>query len=153
MNKLNIISKDVCIYNEPQLIEISVSEQKKHTLYVGYVDLHNLIGWLIDNEPAIRKDRFPTDLTEQCFIAKKVAEFYESLDTENDELIDLMFEYRSSHCLRFGCRGTDFPEIYIGKINKNYEVSLLSENDVWSYLFDIEDFYSRVKELGKELGL
>ncbi|MDU4844060.1 MAG: hypothetical protein E6X49_23380 [Leclercia adecarboxylata] len=153
MNKLNIISKDVCIYNEPQLIEISIGEQKIHTLYEGYVDLHQLIGWLIDNEPTIRKDRLPTELTEQCFIAKKVAEFYESLDTENDELIDLMFEYRSSHCLRFGCRGTDFPEIYIGIIDNNYEVSLLSESDTWSYLFDIEDFYSRVKELGRELGM
>lgn len=153
MNKLNIISKNVCFNNEPQLIEISISEQKRHTLYVGYVDLHGLIGWLIDNESEIRKEKLPADLNEQCFIAKKVAEFYESLDTENDELIDLMFEYRSSHCLRFGCRGTDFPEIYIGKINDNYEVSLLSEKDAWSYLFDIEDFYSKVKELGKGLGL
>ncbi|MEB5752467.1 hypothetical protein MXF13_21630 [Leclercia adecarboxylata] len=153
MNKLNIISKDVCIYNEPQLIEISIGKQKTHTLYEGYVDLHQLIGWLIDNESTIRKDRLPTELTEQCFIAKKVAEFYESLDTENDELIDLMFEYRSSHCLRFGCRGTDFPEIYIGIIDNNYEVSLFSESDKWSYFFDIEEFYSRVKELGRELGM
>lgn len=153
MNKLNIISKSVCYYNEPQLIEISLNEQKKHTLYIGYVDLHNLIGWLIDNEPAIRSERFPAELAEQCFLAKKITEFYESLDTENDELLDLMFEYRSSHCLRFGCRGTDFPEIYIAKINNNYEVSLLSENDEWSYFFDIDDFYSKVKVLGKQLGL
>lgn len=153
MNKLNIISKDGCLYNEPQLIEISIGEQKTYTLYEGYVDLHQLIGWLIENESAIRNDRFPTELTEQCFIAKKVTEFYQSLNTENDELIDLMFEYRSSHCLRFGCRGTDFPEIYIGIIDNNYEVSLLSERDKWSYFFDIEGFYSRVKELGKELGI
>lgn len=153
MNKLNIISKDICFDNEPQLIEISVDEQKTHALYVGYVDLRNLIGWLIDNEPAIRTDRFPTDLTEQCIIAKNMAGFYDSQDTENDELIDLMFEYRSSHCLRFGCRGTDVPEIYIGKIDTGYEVSLLSENNEWRYLFYLEDFYSRINELWKELEL
>ena len=151
MNKLNISPKFSCFYNEPQLIEISIGEQKKHTLYVGHVDLHNLIEWLIDNETAIRNDRFPTDFTEQCFIAKKTAEFYESVDTENDNLIDLMFEYRSSHCLRFGCRGTDFPEIYVGKIDLNYEISLLSEKEKWNYFFDIEDFFFRVKELSLEL--
>ncbi|WP_312043909.1 hypothetical protein [Erwinia sp.] len=150
MNKLNIISKDLCFYNESKLIEISLSE-KNHTLYVGCVDLNNLIGWLIENEPAIRKDGFPAELTEQCSIAKRVAEFYEYLDTEGNELVDLMFDYRSSHCLRFGCRGTDFPEIYIGKVNKGYEISMLNENNTWRYLFDIEDFYVRVKELEKEL--
>ena len=153
MYKLNFILKNTCLYNEPQLIEISIGKQKTHTLYEGYVDLHQLIEWLIENELAIREDKFPTELTEQCFIAKKVAEFYECLDTENDELIDLMFEYRSSHCLRFGCRGTDFPEIYIGIIDNNYEISLLSESEKWRYLFDIEEFYFRVKELGKELGI
>ena len=146
MNKLNIILLEPAPLQEPQSIEISIENNSGlHSLFAGRVDLLALTEWFIENEDAIRKLDFPVDNLTQDSLAKKVHCFYESVSVDDDDLIDAMFHYRASHCLRFACRGVDFPEIYIGKLGSEHEISLFTQNEHWQYFFDIDDFFCKLK--------
>ena len=141
MNKLNITLFNSAEAKKAQSVEISIkSNDVLHALFTGIVDFQALIEWLKENEDAIRKADFPiVNLTEDSS-AKKVHCFYESVDVDDDDLIDAMFDYRTSHCLRFACRGVDFPEIYIGKLGSKHEISLFTDNETWRCFFDVDDF-------------
>lgn len=146
MNKLNIILLEFASLEHPQHIEISIENNIGfHSLFIGPVDFPALIEWFIENEDAIRKSDFPADNLTQDSLAKKVHCFYESVNVDDDDLIDAMFDYRTSHCLRFACRGVDFPEIYIGKLGSGHEISLFTQNEHWRYFFDIDDFFCKLK--------
>ena len=146
MNKLNITLLNSAESKKAQAVEISIkSNGVLHALFTGIVDFQALIEWLKENEDAIRKADFPiVNLTDDS-LAKKVHCFYESVDVDDDDLIDAMFDYRTSHCLRFACRGVDFPEIYIGKLGSKYEISLFTDNETWRYFFDVDDFFGKLK--------
>lgn len=146
MNKLNITLLNSAESKKAQAVEISIkSNGVLHALFTGIVDFQALIEWLKENEDAIRKADFPiVNLTDDS-LAKKVHCFYESVDVDDDDLIDAMFDYRTSHCLRFACRGVDFPEIYIGKLVSKHEISLFTDNETWRYFFDVDDFFGKLK--------
>ncbi len=146
MNKLNVILFNSAEAKKSQAVEISIkSNDVLHALFTGIVDFQALIEWLKENEDAIRKADFPiVNLTEDS-LAKKIHCFYESVDVDDDDLIDAMFDYRTSHCLRFACRGVDFPEIYIGKLVSKHEISLFTDNETWRYFFDVDDFFGKLK--------
>ncbi len=147
MNKLNIALLGPTSLQDAQFIEISVeNENGVHALFAGRVDFPAFTEWLIENEDAIRKSDFPVDNSTQDSLAKKVHCFYESANADDDVLIDAMFDYRASHCLRFACRGVDFPEIYIGKLGSEHEISLFTKNEHWQYFFDVDDFFSKLKD-------
>ncbi|MBU9830635.1 hypothetical protein AB6869_05585 [Rahnella rivi] len=146
MNKLNVTLFNSAEAKKSQAVEISIkSNDVLHALFTGIVDFQALIEWLKENEDAIRKADFPiVNLTEDS-LAKKIHCFYESVDVDDDDLIDAMFDYRTSHCLRFACRGVDFPEIYIGKLVSKHEISLFTDNETWRYFFDVDDFFGKLK--------
>ncbi|MFD3242593.1 hypothetical protein ACE2AK_26125 [Rahnella perminowiae] len=98
---------------------------------------------------AIRKADFPIVNLTQDSLAKKVHCFYESVDVDDDDLIDAMFDYRTSHCLRFACRGVDFPEIYIGKLGSEHEISLFTKNETWQYFLILMIFFWQIEMLKK----
>ncbi|UNK54265.1 hypothetical protein [Rahnella aceris] len=146
MNKLNIILLESGESQKAQSIEISIkSNAGLHTLFTGIVDFQALIEWLKENEDAIRKADFPIVNLTQDSLAKKVHCFYESVDVDDDDLIDAMFDYRTSHCLRFACRGVDFPEIYIGKLGSEHEISLFTKNETWQYFLILMIFFGKLK--------
>lgn len=146
MNKLNIILLESTLLKESQSIEISIeSNSGMHPLFTGRVDFPAFTEWFIENEDAIRKSDFPVDNLTQYSLAKKTYCFYENVNADDDDLIDAMFDYRASHCLRFACRGVDFPEIYIGKLGDGHEISLFTQNEHWQYFFDIDDFFCKLK--------
>jgi len=146
MNKLNIILLESASLQEPQFVEISIDcNGDLRPLFTGRVDLPAFTEWFIENEDAIRKSDFPVDNLTQDSLAKKTHCFYESVNVDDDDLIDAMFDYRASHCLRFACRGVDFPEIYIGKLGSEHEISLFTQNEHWRYFFDIDDFFCKLK--------
>ncbi|AEX52033.1 hypothetical protein GRAQ_01202 [Rahnella aquatilis CIP 78.65 = ATCC 33071] len=146
MNKLNIILLNSAESKKAQAVEISIKNNGVlHALFTGIVDFQALIEWLKENEDAIRKADFPIVNLTQDSLAKKVHCFYESVDVDDDDLIDAMFDYRTSHCLRFACRGVDFPEIYIGKLGSKHEISLFTDNETWRYFFDVDDFFGKLK--------
>ena len=146
MNKLNIIFLESVPKQDYQSIEISVENSGGlHPLFAGRVDLLALTEWLIENEEAIRKSDLPVNNLTQDSLAKKVHYFYENVNVDDDDLIDAMFDYRASHCLRFACRGVDFPEIYIGKLGSEHEISLFTQDEHWRYFFDVDDFFCKLK--------
>ncbi|QMV53024.1 hypothetical protein [Ewingella americana] len=146
MNKLSIRLIESASLKYPQSIEISIeSSSELHLLFTGRVDLPAFTEWFIENEDAIRKSDFPVDNLTQDSLAEKVHCFYENANVDDDDLIDAMFDYRASHCLRFACRGVNFPEIYIGKLGSGHEVSLFTQNENWQYFFDVDDFFCKLK--------
>ncbi|WP_241578753.1 hypothetical protein [Rosenbergiella nectarea] len=148
MNKLSIIVLKEILDNESQLISLSIKiDNISYSLYIGELKLSELIDWLVENEGIIRNEKFPVSEGNQESLAKKVQHFYESLDISKDYLVDKMFDYRASHCLRFACRGTDISEIYIGKSDNGYEISKCTKYEHWQYFFDIDDFFHTLKRL------
>ena len=64
----------------------------------------------------------------------------EEASTEN-EWYQFLYQYRLHHSLRFALRGTQVPEIILGKNGDHAEISLADGNEAWSYHFDIDDFF------------
>lgn len=145
MNKLNIRLLGTMSSDDAQLIDFSIDiGGALKTLFKGRVDSPQFVEWLKKNEKQIRLCDFPVDNLANKSIAEKIASFYENVDVDNDELVDAMFDYRASHCLRFASRGTDFPEIYLGKSEAGHEISIFNEHEQWQYFFDIDDFFHQL---------
>ncbi|PNK65153.1 MULTISPECIES: hypothetical protein [Pantoea] len=144
MNKL--ILKKHNESDDAQFIDLSVVEDGvKHSLFVGRVNLNEFTGWLLEHEKEIREDEIPFDKSRGNSLAEIIYDAYNKLDTDDDELVDKMYNYRSGHCLRFATRGNDFPEVYIGKAGESYEVSKFSSTESWRYPIDIDDFFCNLK--------
>ena len=131
--------------DDVQLIELSVIvEGVKHSLYVGKVHINEFIEWFLEHEREIRGDELPIKKKSDKSLAENIHHSYEVLDVDDDVLVDKMYDYRSGHCLRFASRGTDFPEIYIGKLGDSYEISKFSPTEKWQYPIDIDGFFRRL---------
>lgn len=147
MNKLTIKFFDDKSGNGMALIDLYVEEGGVlKTLFKGKVDRCEFINWLMDNEREIRFSDFPCEHEEKGSIAKKITSFYEDLNVDDDDLVDMMFSYRATHCLRFANRGADIPEIYIGKLGRCHEVSLFNEHEQWQYVFNVDEFFNCCKK-------
>ncbi|MEN3753896.1 hypothetical protein ABC733_18260 [Mangrovibacter sp. SLW1] len=134
MGRLNIRLLDIGSLDDGQLIDLTMEENGSlKNLFKGRVDFQLLIEWFLDNEEDIKSLEIPVGHLTDMSIAEGVHSIYENLDVDNDEVVDKMFDYRSSHCLRFASRGTDFPEIYIGKNGVRYEISIFNECEQWRY--------------------
>ncbi len=145
MNKLYLGLIDRTSPDGSQLIDLSI---KKHdsqlSIFRGRVNISEFLEWFRDNEEKIKSSDLPINEPSSESLAKKIQRFYESVDVEDDELVDAMFDYRACHCLRFAARGTDLPEIYIGKSVEGHEISLFDDNQDWQYFIDINDFFSNL---------
>lgn len=119
------------------------------TLLSHLAELPELIDWFESSYENISNDLLPIDIIEKKSISYALHNFYDSMDDDydNDALLDKIYEYRCHHCLWFGMRGTDVPEIYFGKKNNGYEVSLYNENESWNYVFDLQKLYSSIQKL------
>lgn len=151
MYELNLRVLEGNLKTEAQTIELSVAKAHEvfKVLFHGKINLIPFMNWFIENEELIRTCEVPSDFIEydNKSIAEKISLINRALDVGNDSLIDLLYDYRSSHCLRFACRGSDFPEIYIGKSGDYHEISLYNENECWRFNFEICNFYYRLKSL------
>ncbi|MBV8044556.1 hypothetical protein [Pluralibacter sp.] len=146
MNKLRIKLIEGSLLDEFQVIDISViSYTGVISIFHGKINLSELLDWFKENEHEIKSSDLPIDRRHGGSLARKIRDFYENIDTENDEVVDSMFDYRSHHCLRFAARGSLIPEIYIGKSEHNYEISMSGNDGEWGYFIDIEDFFNQLK--------
>lgn len=143
MNLLKIILLDGEGQTDAQFINILINSD---SIFTGRVDLHALIEWFTANEKIIRDSDFPIENSNNYSLAECAYYFYENTDAD-DSLIDVMYDYRKLHCLRFACRGTNFPDIYIGKNNGLYEISLYTSDEQWRYFFDIDNFFLTLHEV------
>lgn len=138
MGKLKIKLLEGGYRNDNKIIRLLIDSK---ALFTGRVDLCALKTWLVENEKLIKECGFPMEKINGCSLAEQSYFFYENADADDDHNIDAMYEYRESHCLRFACRGIDFPDIYIGKNDGDHEISLYNDGEKWRYFFDIDDFY------------
>jgi hypothetical protein len=148
MYKLRITLREGSVSDDSQLIELSVKKDAiNKRLFFGRIDLKELIDWININKLKIKEVDFPIDRLNGESLAKSISHFYESIEEENEEnegVIDEIFDYRTCHCLRFGARGVEFPEIHIGKVGNEYEISLFNDECEWKYAIDINDFFENL---------
>ncbi|HDL6653675.1 TPA: hypothetical protein ACG3ZG_003843 [Yersinia enterocolitica] len=145
MNKLKISLLKGTLQDEYQLVDISIkNEANSISIFCGNINLSKFLEWLFHNESEIKTSELPINTRDSGSLAYQIWHFYESEEIENDIIVDAMFDYRASHCLRFGVRGTDFPEIYIGKLGCKHEISMFTSNDSWRYFIDIYYFYKNL---------
>lgn len=117
------------------------------TIFEIQWDILVLLSWFVDNEKAILTECIPKGL-EGASIAKGVFDFYQRLDPdiENDHLVDSIYDYRTRHGIRFGLRGTDIDDIYIGTVNDSTTISFCNEEEQWNYEVCGKDLMRKVHE-------
>lgn len=139
-------------YN-PNLLwsEIKLKLISEHSLFVKEIisfewEFMPLLDWLLSNRLAIVNNNFPIESEESFSISKKIYNFNNSEEDYEDEVYESIYNYRLSHALRFGLRGVDMDDIYIGKNNNIYEISYYNIDSEWCFDFDINSFYNDLCE-------
>ncbi|GGH32926.1 hypothetical protein FAZ19_23460 [Sphingobacterium alkalisoli] len=109
-------------------------------------DLRVVLDWLLINKNNILLASCALfQIESHISVAESVYRFYDIEDDLDEKMVDEMFEFRQSHCLRFGLRGVDIDEIYLGRNNNVHEISFYSEELSWKFEIDIMDFYREIE--------
>lgn len=114
-------------------------------------DARVFLDWLISNKKNILNEELPIRINDNYSIAEKIYLFYDMKKEIDEEILNKMFEYRQSHGIRFGLRGTNVVEVYLGKNNSAYEISFYEKNKFWKYEFDPISFYENVESCLNEI--
>lgn len=131
-----------------KVIEWVIVDNHQEKIIVSIVgDTNEIKEWIHTNQEKILNEQLPFNTKLQGSIAEKIDFFYKNINLNEDKLVDAMFEYRLSHGIRFAHRGTDTPQIYIGKNNNYHEVSCLNEKGGWSYNFNANDLIESILDL------
>ncbi|WNZ26899.1 hypothetical protein HJG54_34250 [Leptolyngbya sp. NK1-12] len=117
-------------------------------------DLSGLKAWFEENQDFIRSEvlsidgssPLPSESLAQALNRLQEKEFSENEQDAEDHWFDALFEFRQRHSLRFALRGANIPEIIIGYHRGAGEISLSNREDDWSYLFDMDDFISDLRQ-------
>ncbi|MBD1364855.1 hypothetical protein IDJ77_13620 [Mucilaginibacter sp. ZT4R22] len=118
-------------------------------------DVKVLVAWVIENQVYLLAEEYPFSLQESS-VAEGLHNFYEGLDLdgdsiEEDELLDLVYNYRVRHGLRFAMRGTDIDDVFIGPINGETTISCFNDFSNWNYKVEIDGFLSTINTLSEKL--
>ncbi len=103
--------------------------------------------WIAENLNQILREPLPYYFGKEESIAKCVSSFYESVNPEDDDLVDSAFDYRRAHGIRFGLRGARIPDIYIGMREGSLEISCFSRQEEWAYFIYADLFEIEMKKL------
>ncbi|MDH2433498.1 hypothetical protein QCD60_13030 [Pokkaliibacter sp. MBI-7] len=125
--------------------EFYILHIKNEDITISTIKLENLdkLNWFNENKRAIIDEIFPFMTTNKS-IAESVANFYQYVEDHTDEEVDKVYEYRTTHGLRFAFRGQDVDDIYIGKISADvYEISKAGDKP-WSLKIDINDIFRQL---------
>lgn len=119
-------------------------------------NLSELIDWILENEEAIMKENMPV-LLKGNSIARAIYNFRENLSYPEEEgpeqaifnyKYEVVWNYKVKHGLRFGMRGTDINDTFIGLLNGKHTISLY-EDEQYNYEVDLSDFFNSVREANK----
>lgn len=108
------------------------------------------LAWFRENIESIKNDILPVPIGDYVSIAKIIRDFYSS-DDMDEFIIGELYNYRVSHGLRFAFRGRDIPDIYIGKLNDDYQISCSDSDFEFCYSFNINNFIHLVDDLVENL--
>lgn len=113
-----------------------------------------IIDWVNLNINYLMNDEIPNVIKGDS-IAKGIFDFYESLDSilKSEGLVDTIYSYRTKHGIRFGLRGVEIDDVYIGVIDKVMTISFYSETDDWNYQVDIMPFLNGIRKMNSEIEL
>jgi hypothetical protein len=108
-------------------------------------------NWVNENKEFIIMEDMPEAIKADS-IAKGIFNFYETVVPEltDDELLDTIYEYRTKHGIRFGLRGLEVEDVYVGILNKRMTISFCNETDSWNYNVDIVPFLNQIDKIKKE---
>ncbi|MCG9060228.1 hypothetical protein LH452_15205 [Laribacter hongkongensis] len=134
------------------LIEISVKRKgmiNDICLFRVKWDINKLYSWADDNYAKIANDSLPENVEWKGSIIKSINYFYDSFagNDSGDDLLDKIYEYRTSHNLVFAFRGVSVNDLYIGKVDDGFEVSGVENDNLFSYKINIESFFESMQEL------
>lgn len=111
-------------------------------------DIREIINWLVENKEAILLADYPIESNYKDYsIAQKIFDFYNKEGMLDKVLLDKVFDYRKTHGLRFGLRGTDIDDIFIGKNGKKHEISFFNKKSFWENEIDLTPFFCKIEEL------
>ncbi|PXF30724.1 hypothetical protein WH50_14020 [Pokkaliibacter plantistimulans] len=129
-------------HKEQELYTFNIRNKEKFIVQAKSENLGE-INWFTENKKAILDDELSV-LQENMSIAESIKNFYENIESKTDEEVDRVYEYRTTHGLRFAFRGQDIDDIYIGKISEDrYEISEAGGTH-WSITIDINDFFHQL---------
>ncbi len=111
--------------------------------------LEDLAKWLRINRVDLLTERIPMEEAGFSSIAQAISCFYESYDAEepNEGMLQKVYDYRTRHSLRFGLRGTDINDIYLGLFGRCHEISLFCERERWRYEVDLSRFLDQAERI------
>jgi hypothetical protein len=107
-------------------------------------NLKELSAWLRTNKRVLLEEQPPFVEADSISIADAIARFYENVDVSADLKVDQMYQYRTTHGIRFGLSGTDAPDIYLGIFRGVHEISLSSVSERWRYEIELAGFFAQL---------
>lgn len=146
--KQELYDSNVC-WAEIEMYIHQIDLNEKRIIFKIEWDVNFLLNWFIQNKKNIFQVDFPMFEKKHESIAEKIYNFYNTDDDIDNEKIDNMFVYRQNHGIRFGLRGTDIKDIYLGKNNEIYEISFFNEIENWKYEIDLVTFYEEINSIIK----
>ncbi len=126
-------------------IKFSIDDVKSELFNITVEDFTEL-QWFFDNKSFFLAERFPLDLDVGQSIAEAIDQFYEKNDIDDAIGSEELYEYRVRHGVRFGFRGQDLPDIYIGLGQDGCEISCC-DDVVFKYLIDMESLFECLDKL------
>ena len=119
-------------------------------------DLLPLLNWFKENKEALFNEICSVSLTSNS-IAFDIDCFYETLDESKEwndaenQIIDSIFNYRLSHDVGFGVRGTNIRDIFIGIKGNSHTISCCQSEEEWEYEINLFEFYDEIEKMFKHL--
>ncbi|MES2557275.1 MAG: hypothetical protein V4604_14065 [Bacteroidota bacterium] len=108
-----------------------------------------LLQWLKDNSEHLSVEELPVKLYQESdSIAKRIYNFYNDDNLFDELTADELVEYRERHGLRFGLRGTDIKDVYIGLISNTHTISFYSMEESWNFEIDLVSFLNELRQWG-----
>lgn len=108
-------------------------------------DIKELIIWLFTNKQKILSEKLPFEGNINDSLAKQIYSFYNTDESLDEDQIDFMYNYRLRHGLRFGLRGVDIDDVYLGKNGNQYEISFCNDSNFWCFQVDVISFYNELE--------
>jgi hypothetical protein len=112
-------------------------------------DMSLLINWFFENQVFLKNESLlvldkivliQRESLAHCIQRLLDQNFSEEQEEEQEQWYEEIFNFRQRHALRSALRGANIPDIFIGTNYGQGEISLSTQNEIWSYSFDIDDF-------------
>ena len=108
------------------------------------------LKWFFDNKRYILSEELPYFLTNKCHSTFSIAEkiniylnsFPDNIDQPDDEG-DILYEYKTRHCIVYGSTGTDIMSVYFGLNNGQLEMSMHNDYISFKYYISMDYFFQK----------